>query len=927
MPDVLVATKLQIPRVHAGRVTRPRLLDRLNAGLACPLALVSAPAGFGKTTLLAEWVSSLDWPSAWLTLDERDSDPVRFLAYFVRALQRIEDDAGADTLVSIRSAVTPAQITSCLPSLVNDIHNIPEAFVLVLDDYHLVTDQTVHASLAFLVEHQPEPMHLVIASRSDPPLPLARLRARGQLNEIRQADLRFTSQEAEEMLHQALGSGEVLSHAGMLTERTEGWVAALQMASLALQALPSEAGSPPARVEAFIQTFGGTHRHVADFLVEEVLTRQSEEVRSFLLQTSILDRLTGPLCDALLADPAKSAGEVRAASGQQMLEYLERANLFIEPLDDRRQWYRYHRLFADLLRLRLRQAAQAAPSGDRPIDVASLHRQASAWYKANAMLPEAIQHALQAADFVEAAGLIEQEAPSAWRQGELSTLQRWLESLPADRRRNHPMLSIYLATIRFLRGDSFVRVQALVEEASEHDLAGQYTGEISMLQAVLALYRGEIPAGLALAEQAVEQMPQESHFYGLATRVLSALHLLAGDLASAERLLEQDLAISERAGDRLGLSASVRRLGSLAFLRGELRRAKIYYQRALELSRDSAGRLWPVAGRIVIHLAELALERDELEAAEVHLSQASDLLENFVPGWNSESYVLLARLEHARGREQDAWAAMQAALERARTTETSMDDVYLEIQAARLAIWQGDLVAAERWASQWTSASGTRTEPAAGDIERMIQSRLFREIGRTTLARYHLARGEPAQAIAILDPPLADPQDQPMWGNRVELLALRALAHQAMGDSARAQLDLEQALELAKPEGFVRTFVEEGDPMKRLLAVAARQGRAKEYASYLLGCLEAGAQPPPAELEPSPGRASRSASLVEPLTERESEVLRFLQTSLTIPEIASEMGIAPSTVRTFVKNVYGKLGVHRRLDALERARELGLLQT
>ncbi len=926
MADTLIATKLQIPRVRAESVVRPRLLDRLNAGLACPLTLVSAPAGFGKTTLVAEWVTSLDRPSAWLSVDERDSDPVRFLTYFIRALQQIEDEAGASTLASISSAVMPPRITSFLPPLVNDIHNIPEAFVIVLDDYHLVTDQAVQEALAFLIEHQPEPMHLVITSRADPPLPLARLRARGQLSEIRQADLRFTASEAEELLRRALGSRLVSSQVGVLTERTEGWVAALQMASLALQALPSEAGSPPGGADAFIQTFGGAHRHVADYLVEEVLARQPEGVRSFLLRTSILDRLSGSLCDALLADPGIPAGEDRAGSGQQMLEHLERANLFIEPLDDQREWYRYHRLFADLLRLRLREAAQAAPSEDRPIDIASLHRQASAWYKANAMLPEAIQHALRSADYEEAAGLVEQAAPLAWRQGELSTLLLWLESLPEEARHNRPLLSIYLATIRFLRADTFARVEALVEEASEHDPAGRYAGEISLLQAILALYRGEIPAGLALAQQAVERVPAESHLHGLGTRVLSALHLMTGNLGSAERLLEQDLAASERAGDRLGLSASVRRLGSLALLRGELRKAKGYYQRALELSRDSGGRLWPVAGRIVLHLAELALERNELEAAEAQLNQASDLLEHFVPGWNSESYVLLARLEHARGREMDAQAAMQAALERARTTETSMDDVYLEILAARLAIWQGDLVAAEHWASQWMSG-GAWDESGAGDLEGMIQSRLFREIGRTTLARYYLALGEPAQAIAVLNPPLEDPRARSAWGNRVELLALRALAHQALDDPAQAQLDLERALELAEPEGFVRTFIEEGEPMKLLLGEAAQRGRAKEYARHLLGILEAGTPPHPTDRGPSPERGAGRPPLVEPLTEREEEVLRLLRTSLTIPEIAGEMGIAPSTVRTFVKNVYGKLGVHRRLDALERARELGLLRT
>lgn len=907
MPDALIATKLQVPRVRSERVARPRLLERLDAGLALPLTLVSAPAGFGKTTLVAEWVAGLDRPAAWLSLDERESDPVRFLTYLIGALQQIESEAGEATLASIAGPGMAPRLASVLPQLVNDINTIPEPFVLVLDDLHLVSGQPVHDALAFLIEQQPEPMHLVIASRADPPLPLARLRARGQLNEIRQEDLRFTPAEAEALLRQALGSELGSSQVGTLTERTEGWIAGLQMASLALQGLPSQPGASPGGAAEFVRTFGGTHRHVADYLVEEVLARQPDEVRAFLLRTSILDRLSGPLCDAVL-------GESQAV-GQERLEALERANLFVSPLDERREWYRYHRLFADLLQMRLREA-------DPPIDVDALHRRAAAWYEGQAMLPEAIQHAIRAADFELAADLIEQAAPDAWRQGELVTALAWLESLPDETRRARPILSIYLATIRFLRAEAFSRVEALILDASAADAGGRYAGEVSLLNAVLAMYRGELAASLDHARQAVERIPGDSLFHSLATRVLSGVHLMAGDVEAAERLLEEDLAAGERAGDRLGRSASLRRLGSLALLRGELRRAKAHYERALDLSRDSSGHLWPVAGRIVIHLAEIALERNELDEADALRVQAADLLERFVPGWNSESFVVIARLEHARGREEGARAAMRTALERARITETSMDDVYLEILAARLAIWQGDLESAGRWASQWGSEARPRAG-SGGDLEGLIQSRMFREIGRSTMARYHLARGEPGPAIEILDPVLDGAEAGSAWAKPVELHALRALAHLARGDPARALRDLDRALERAEPEGFVRTFLDEGEPMKRLLTEAAEKGRSSRYARRLLDLAQAG---PPPDAGPPPARRAGSADLPEPLTEREVEVLRLLQTSLTTPEIAGELGIAPSTVRTFVKNVYGKLGVHRRWEAVERGRELGLLK-
>lgn len=911
MPDALIATKLQVPRVRAERVARPRLRERLNAGLALPLTLVSAPAGFGKTTLVAEWVAGLDRPSAWLSLDERDSDPVRFLTYLIGALQQVESEAGEATLALITSPGMAGRVASFLPQLVNDINSIPEPFVLVLDDVHLVSGQPVHDALAFLIEQQPEPMHLVIASRADPPLPLARLRARGQLSEIRQEDLRFTPAEADELLREALGSELGSSQVGTLTERTEGWIAGLQMASLALQALPSQPGATPGGAAEFVRTFGGTHRHVADYLVEEVLARQPDDVRAFLLRTSILDRLSGPLCDAVLGESH--------AGGQMMLEALERANLFVSPLDDRREWYRYHRLFADLLQLRLREA-------DPPIDVDALHRRAAAWYQAQAMLPEAIQHAMRAKDVETAGALIEREAPIAWRQGELVTALGWLESLPNEARRRRPILSIYLATIQFLRAEASSQIEGLLQDAAEADPEGRYAGEVALIRSVLLMYRGEIADGQALAEQAFSRVSAESPFYGLATRVLSGFHMMSGDIDAAERLLEKDLATSERAGDRLGLSASLRRLGSLALLRGELRKAEARYERALELSRDPNGRLWPVAGRIVIHLAEIALERNQLDEADALRSQAAGLLERFLPGWNSETYILLARLEHARGRAAEATAAMRAALERARITETSMDDVYIEILAARLSIWQGDLAAAEPWAKVWISGADRKPRSGGGDLEGMIQSRLFREIGRTTMARYHLSRGEPQQAIDVLNPPLEDRRGLAVWANRVELIALRALAHQALGDPEAALLDLDQALEFAEAEGFVRTFIEEGEPMKRLLIEASHKGRARHYAQHLLGILAGGPAPAPAERRPPPPRGAQLPELVEPLTEREVEVLRLLQTSLTTPEIAGELGVAPSTVRTFVKNVYGKLGVHRRLEAVERARALGLLK-
>jgi LuxR family maltose regulon positive regulatory protein len=605
-----------------------------------------------------------------------------------------------------------------------------------------------------------------------------------------------------------------------------------------------------------------------------------------------------------------------------MLEMLERTNLFVAPLDDRREWYRYHRLFADLLRQRLQ--AGATPAGTS--DIAVLHRRAATWFEARGMLPEAIRHTLAASDYQEAARMIERAAPLAWKQGELATLQQWTEALPEGVLPSHPLLCIYAATIALLRTTSLDRVEPLVRLAAENDREGRLHGEVQLLRALVAMFQGDLPAGMAAAQEAVQRLPESSVFHGLAVRTLSAIHLLAGDPAAAERLLDQDIAVSEAAGDRLGLSASLRRLGSLALYRGELAKARSLYLRALDLSRDASGHPWPMAGRVLTHLGELALEQNRLEEAQGFIDQAVDLLDHFVPGWNSGGYVLLARLRHALRDEAGAREALETARERAHGTATAMDDVYIEVQAARLAIMQHDLASAERWASVWASAEALSRRPQAQDIESLVGSRVFSEMVQTTLARLFLARGQPGDALSVLERLKEASSSSGVLGNQVESLVLRALAKTALGETDAAVEGISLALRLAEPQGFVRTFIDEGEPIAPLLREAARRGTTPEYADRLIAALEEGARPSHAASVGSATTYPRRGFLVEPLTEREVEVLRLLRTSMTTPEIAAELGIAPSTVRTFVKNLYGKLGVHRRLEAIDRATEVGILK-
>jgi LuxR family maltose regulon positive regulatory protein len=927
----LVTTKLEVPRLRADRIPRPLLLDRLNAGLTRPVTLVSAPAGFGKTSVVAEWVSNCGRPVAWLSLDERDSDPGRFMAYLVAALRQVEDEAGGRTLAMMAAAGPQASLAPIMPHLVDEINVIPEPFVLVLDDYHLISEPTIHTAVGFLIEHMPQPLHLVLASRADPPVPLARMRAQGQLTEIRQSDLRFTTEETGALLRGVSGVELTSRHVGMLEKRTEGWVAGLQLARLALQDLSTSADGAR-RAAEFIESFGGTQRHVVDYLMEEVLLRQTAEVTDFLLNTSILDRMCGPLCDAVMGFGGLQAGSgnlagatVRQSRGQQLLEALERANLFIEPLDDKREWYRYHQLMADMLEHRLRQGGLSNVQNEPRTDVASLHRRASAWYASRGLLPDAVRHALEAQDFESAAEMIESAVPDLWKRGEVATLLQWMEALPEETLRAHPRACAYSAVILHLRSTSFALVERRLQLAEESDLEGCVRGEIALLHAMQEMFRGETAGGLVWARRAFEQIPQGSILRGLALRVLSGLCLLAGDMKAAQDLLERDLAVSQSVGDRLGLSASLRRLGSMAMYSGELRRAQALYERALDLSRDPDGHLWPTAGRVLTHLAEVALERNDLDKAEEHIQQALELLERFMPGWDAGAYAVLAHVRLAQGDQEGAQEALEVAWHRARGTETRLDDVYLEVQAARLDIWRGDLASAERRASDCAVAPPAR--PRGQDIDGLVGSRLFQEMLQTTRVRLHLARRRPEEAFQVLQELQEAAAGDAGGGGRIETLMLRALANSARGRIEAGLDDLGRAFELAEPEGFFRTFVDEGEPMRRLLREALRRGVGGAYAARLLEALDApSARNLTAATRLKP-RASRPEVLVEPLTEREVEVLRLLQTSLTTPEIAGELGIAPSTVRTFVKNVYGKLGVHRRLDAIDRAVELGLLRS
>jgi LuxR family maltose regulon positive regulatory protein len=932
----LLATKLHIPPVRPNHLPRRHLTARIDEGLqrsapgegfARKLTLVSAPAGFGKTTLLAEWAAHPSSPGgarprvhrAWLSLDEADNDPVRFLTYLIAALQAVEPTLGAGLLDSLG---TPRPLEESLAAWINHIQALASsglAFALVLDDYQLIVAQAVHDLLAFLLDHLPGNLHLVLATRADPPLSLARLRGRGQMTELRQADLRFQPAEVADLLNRILGLGLSSEQVATLTSRTEGWIAGLQMASLALQSVAARPEQAAGDTDALIQSFSGTHRYVLDYLLEEVLQRQPEQIQAFLLLTSILDRLTAPLCDAVLSD---TQYPVSTSPSQQTLDHLESANLFLQPLDSERCWYRYHRLFADLLRRRLFQHVGA-------VGVTSLHQRASAWYEDQGLLPEAIDHALSAKEYQRAATLIEQAAEPALMRSEVTTFLGWVEFLPKALQRERPALCLLHAWALLLGGRSLDAVEARLQEAGAG--SGLLPGQAAPLRAFVAACQGRLPHAAELSRQALAQLPEDEHLLrGIATWNLGVSHLLSGHIEAASQSLEQAAQASQRAGN---LMVAVMALCTLAELRAaltELPCARDLYARALDLATVEAGKPLPIAGLALIGLGELHREWNDQERAARYLEDGIECIQKWGELGATDGYLALARLRQAQGDPGAAREAMhQARHLAAASVAVRFADSVLDAYQARLWIAQGDLAAARRWVDE----RGIGAEPVPELLSESVDSALsfdyhVRKHELLVWVRLLILQDRPAEALDALEPWLAAVEQRggPASARLIELQILRALALQALGEPECALKALARALSLAEPGGYVRLFLDEGEPMLRLLRAASARHVSPAYVHELLSASEAVPDDSRQTLASRPLSPTRPSSpLIEPLTERESEVLKLLATHLTSTEIAERLYISPHTARYHIKNIYGKLGVHRRTEAVERARELELL--
>jgi LuxR family maltose regulon positive regulatory protein len=865
------------------------------------LTLISAPAGFGKTTLISEWVARSERATAWLSLDEGDNDLARFLAYLVAALQTVEDGIGEGVLTMLHSS-QPPPIESMLTILLNEITTIPDHFVLVLDDYHVMDAQPVDHALTFLLEHLPPKMHLAIATREDPQLPLARLRARGQLSELRAADLRFTPSEAAEFFNRVMGLNLLADDIAALETRTEGWITGLQMAALSMQRR-SDAAS-------FIQAFTGSHRFVLDYLIEEVLQRQPERVRSFLLQTAVLDRLSGSLCDAITG----------REDGRGMLETLERSNLFVVPLDDRRQWYRYHHLFADVLKTRLVE--------EWPGQVSALHRRASVWYEQNGLPSDAIRHALAAEDFERAADLIELAGPMVEESSQTARWLRWVRALPDELVHIRPVLSVWYAYALLGRGEleaaearltDAEQCLELMNEQSENPAAeivvvdeAQFRSlpaTIAVARAYYAQALGDVPGTVTYAQRVLDLLPEgEQLRRGQATALLGITYWASGDLEAANRAFANYTMKLRTAGNIPDAISTVCVVAEIRMALGRLREAASTLEQFLQFVMDQGEPVPPDTADLHRGLSELYREQGDLKAAAQHLLSSKELGEQAeLPVWRYRWCIAQARLIGTQG---DLDGALDLLNEAEHSyIRTPLPDVR-PISATKAQIWvtQGRLAEAMGWA---------REQGLSVDDD-LSYLREFEHItlARVLIARYRSNREDVFinEAIRLLERLLKAAEEGRRIRSVIEILMLQALAHQAQGDLSLALAPLERALALAEPEGYVRIFVDEGQPMAALLQEAAQHGASPNYASRLK-----------AVFEKAEGRAPVTQLMSEPLSARELEVLMLLGTEISGPEIARTLVVSLSTLRTHTQNIYSKLGVNNRRAAVRRAEELHLL--
>ena len=877
MPDYLLETKFHTPLWRSDGVIRPRLLDQLQAGLTeqRKLTLVSAPAGYGKTTLITSWFHSFPKSTRyiWLSLEKRDNEPARFLSYWAAAWNRISD-FGLENVLELLDAPQLPPFQNILDEVINTLARLEEPAILVLDDYHIITNPLIHEMLEYFLEHQPGQAHLVITTRSDPPFPLARLRARGQMTEVRAGDLRFTEVEAGRFFNQSMQLVLEDDDVQSLETRTEGWAVGLQLAALALKNLPDP--------QKFVESFRGSHRYVLDYLAEEVIRQQRDELQKFLIQTSILERFNAESCQALTGYP----------NSRNLLSELEQANLFLTPLDDDRVWYRYHHLFADFLQTELSKT-----------ETEKLYKKAALWHEQNDLLTEAVGYATTSGDLELFADIIDRglKKDSVWSGGNMTLYASWLDSLPPQAFQSRPELSLNASHILYLLG-RFDPAEKQIDQAENSLQAWPISSEKEQLLALASLYRGVIAGVRGDMQQAMERitfaqerLPQEHHLqHARGFYTLGLAYQLSGQFALA---VQNYLRSSEEAQSAGVLFLAIQALGSAAEVQisqGQLQQAERTCQQAIQIA---GGKQLPPLGLAESILGCIALERNDLSAAEeflqygIELSRRGGLIGDVLLG---QAYF--TRVHAYQGRVSNAFEVIQEANTIIQGIGVERMSILVEAHIANLQLYTGQEEAASKWAVKYQAV-------------RASQPREFAEL---TLVRVLLKTGDRENVPSILDALLKRGQAQGRVRTVMEVMILMALFHRAEKDIPAAVDWLSQALEMAAPEGFIRIFLDEGEALLDLLP-KARQA-APELVDAILSIQQAGSDSHPSPLD----------QLIDPLSEQEMRILKLLTAGKSNQDIADELVISVGTAKWHVHNILQKLGVGNRSQAIARARELGL---
>jgi LuxR family maltose regulon positive regulatory protein len=924
--ESLLATKLYIPATRPELVKRARLVEMLNRGLHRKLTLISAPAGFGKTTLVTEWVAGLTEDKvaghrgiklAWLSLDEGDNDPARFLEYFITALSRIQGldpPIGEHELTLLRSSHPPTA-ESILTSIINQISVLNQKILFVLEDYHLVETQPIENSVNFWIENIPPQIHQVIITREDPNIPLGKLRAGDQITELRANDLRFTEAEAAQFLNEVMGLCLDERSISALEQRTEGWVVGLQMAALSMRERKNDAD--------FIEGFSGTNRYILDYLLEEVLASQPEEIQQFLLETSILERLTAPLCDALLVDSAKGRYQEDHQTAppkmgfpnpsETILERLEQANLFVVPMDDRRLWYRYHHLFADLLRAQLRKLRGAET-------VARLHLLAAKWFENNGSVLEAIHHATLAPDAEQVERIIQHNYMELVSRGEISRLRYWIGKLSRELVFSRPWLCLFEAYSQAWFGD-LAEADLLLGEAENHAMtmppspeSQSLHGHLAYIKSRVTAMRGDIPAAIDYCLQARQYVPEDNLAMQLDTRItLGYEHYLQGDFSEAVNILNETIAIGSDAGAVIDPVAASCVLARLFTAQGKLHTADAVLRKAIHFLPNPLDHHLGAGALIDVGIADLEVEWNQLEDALAHLHtglanmQMWDKADDLAFG-----FATLAKIHLAQANPAEAAETIEKA-KRLLQTRGVFSEVRRVVESVEVRIWlaQNDSQAALRWAA-----------PLYETLKPEAPLEFVNELTHISLARVLVAQEKPEDAATLLAKLAQDARSNGRNGRLLTILALQSLVQGQLGQIDQAHEYLFECLALSEPQGYLRTFLDEGPPMRKLLAgwlSQAKPGRLRDYTARLIPLFDTETRPG------EDGEITTEDTLVEPLTAREVEILQQIALGKTNKEIAAHFVLSPGTVKAHTSSIYRKLAVSNRTEAVARGRQLGFL--